>query len=96
MMSIIKSLQDEKNISVVRCVIESSGDIFLSESDNFSLGYDEKVVLLNELYQKYHTRCFWSYRKEHKLSLSDMDWVKQKLLKYGGRTALFDYKKLCR
>lgn len=96
MIPIAKPLLGEEEISVVHRVIESGSDFRSTPVDDFSFPCDDRLALLNEVYQKYHTRCFWSYRKEHELSLSDMDWVKQKLLKYGGRTVLLDYQKLCR
>ena len=34
-------------------------------------------------YKKFHAQCFWSFRKDFKVKLTDIPWIKQQLMKNG-------------
>ncbi len=38
-------------------------------------------------YARFYTNCFWSYRKDLEIGLSDVDWVADTLMKNGNREA---------
>lgn len=47
-------------------------------------------------FERYHTRCFWSYRKDLKITLGDVEWVAEQLMKHGDREAWITAQSLCR
>ncbi len=46
-------------------------------------------------YRKYYTLCFWSYDPDLKITLNDVNWVGEQLLKNGGMKLWALGKKLC-
>jgi len=36
-------------------------------------------------YRRFHARCFWSYDPGYVITLADVPWVAQELMKNGGR-----------
>ena len=47
-----------------------------------------RMVLLREArraYLNFHTRCFWSYDPEYRVTFRDVPWVAEQLMKFGGR-----------
>ena len=36
---------------------------------------------------RYYARCFWSYRRDLVIGLSDVPWVAEQLMKHGDREA---------
>jgi len=38
-------------------------------------------------FERYYARCFWSYRKDLRITLVDVEWVAQQLMKHGDREA---------
>jgi hypothetical protein len=47
-------------------------------------------------YRRFHTRCFWSFDPDYKVSAADVPWVAEQLKKHGGREAWLLGAKLCR
>jgi hypothetical protein len=47
-------------------------------------------------YRKYHAKCFWSYDPNLNITINDVAWVGQQLLKHGGMSLAPLGKKLCR
>ncbi|PIR23605.1 MAG: hypothetical protein COV44_01865 [Deltaproteobacteria bacterium CG11_big_fil_rev_8_21_14_0_20_45_16] len=47
-------------------------------------------------FRKFHTECFWSYDPTLKIAADDLSWVKEQLIKYGGREAWKMGSRLCR
>lgn len=47
-------------------------------------------------YRRFHTLCFWSYRKDLEVGLDDVEWVAETLMKHGNREAWEIGRKLCR
>lgn len=47
-------------------------------------------------YRRFHTLCFWSYRKDLEIGLDDVEWVAETLMKHGNREAWEIGRKLCR
>jgi hypothetical protein len=46
-------------------------------------------------YRRYSAECFWSYDPELRITLADIPWVVETLMKNGGPEALRIGKKLC-
>ncbi len=46
-------------------------------------------------FARYRTECFWSYRPDLVIQLSDVPWVAEQLRKNGGREAWMIARKLC-
>jgi hypothetical protein len=46
-------------------------------------------------YRRFHTRCFWSFKPDYVIRLSDVPWVAQGLRRHGGRDAWNVASKLC-
>lgn len=46
-------------------------------------------------YGRFHTSCFWSYPPELKISLDDVEWVAETLMKNGNREAWRIGRSLC-
>jgi hypothetical protein len=47
-------------------------------------------------YRRFHTKCFWSYRADLKISRHDIAWVAEQLMKHGNRDAWSAGVRLCR
>jgi hypothetical protein len=47
-------------------------------------------------YHRYFSRCFWSYDPDYVVSLDDIPWVAEQLMKNGGRAAWELGARLCR
>jgi hypothetical protein len=47
-------------------------------------------------YRRFHARCFWSYDPDYALTLDDVAWVAEQLMRNGGREAWEIGAKLCR
>ena len=47
-------------------------------------------------YRRYFSQCFWSYDPAYVVSLDDVPWVAEQLMKSGGRAAWEQGVKLCR
>jgi hypothetical protein len=46
-------------------------------------------------YRRFHTRCFWSFKPDYDIGLSDVAWVARQLRKHGSRDAWNVARKLC-
>jgi hypothetical protein len=46
-------------------------------------------------YRRFHTKCFWSFKPDYDIGLSDVAWVAERLRKHGGRDAWEVSRKLC-
>lgn len=47
-------------------------------------------------YRKFHAMCFWSYRKDLRIGLADVEWVAETLKKNGDMRAWKAAGRLCR
>jgi hypothetical protein len=47
-------------------------------------------------FRRFHASCFWSYRKDLKISQADVPWVAEQLMKNGNREAWRVAARLCR
>ena len=47
-------------------------------------------------FQRFHSSCFWSYRKDLKITQADVPWVAEQLMKHGNREAWRVAARLCR
>ena len=47
-------------------------------------------------YRRFHTSCFWSYRPDLEITLDDVDWVAETLMRNGNREAWLVGRRLCR
>jgi hypothetical protein len=47
-------------------------------------------------YRLFHTQCFWSYDPAYRVTLRDVPWVVEQLMKFGGRTGWDTGARLCR
>jgi len=47
-------------------------------------------------FRRFHTQCFWSYRPDLEIGLTDVSWVAEQLMKHGNREAWRVGAKLCR
>ena len=47
-------------------------------------------------FRRFHTTCFWSYRPDLRMTLVDVPWVGEQLMKHGNREAWHIGAKLCR
>ncbi|MBF0430042.1 MAG: hypothetical protein HQK83_02090 [Fibrobacteria bacterium] len=55
-----------------------------------------KIREARRAYQKYYSQCFWSYRSDLKISIEDVKWVGEQIMKNGDREAWVMGAKLCR
>jgi hypothetical protein len=44
-----------------------------------------RVREARRLYREFHTRCFWSCDPAYRVTLADVPWVAEQLMKHGGR-----------
>ena len=47
-------------------------------------------------FRHFHTRCFWSCDPEYRVRLSDVPWVAEQVMKFGGRDGWDVGARLCR
>jgi hypothetical protein len=47
-------------------------------------------------FRRFHTTCFWSYRSDLHITVDDVPWVAEQLMKHGNRQAWVVGAKLCR
>jgi hypothetical protein len=47
-------------------------------------------------FRRFHTQCFWSYDPDYRVTLHDVPWVADQLMKFGGRTGWEIGARLCR
>lgn len=58
----------------------------------------KKMVCVREArraFKKYQSRCFWSFDPEYRVTINDVDWVAEQLMKHGDREAWLLGSKLC-
>ena len=46
-------------------------------------------------FKNHHARCFWSYDPDYKITVDDVNWVAEQLMKNGDRSLWQMGKKLC-
>lgn len=46
-------------------------------------------------FRRFHSTCFWSYRPDLKITVADVHWVAEQLMKHGNREAWRIGAKLC-
>ncbi|RLB57116.1 MAG: hypothetical protein DRJ42_01425 [Deltaproteobacteria bacterium] len=54
-----------------------------------------RVRQARRAYRQFHASCFWSYDPEYRVTLADVPWVAEQLMKHGGRDAWEKAAKLC-
>ena len=47
-------------------------------------------------YRRFYHQCFWSFAPDLTISVTDIPWVREQLMKHGGRTAWETAGRLCR
>ena len=47
-------------------------------------------------YKRFYSSCFWSFDPEYKITVDDIPWVAEQLMKNGGRAAWDVGARLCR
>ena len=47
-------------------------------------------------FREFHTQCFWSEDPQYRVTLADVPWVAERLMRYGGRRGWDRGAKLCR
>lgn len=47
-------------------------------------------------FRRFHTSCFWSYRRDLPIGANDVAWVAEQLMKHGNRQAWKIGTSLCR
>lgn len=47
-------------------------------------------------FKRFYPSCFWSYSPEYKVTIKDVPWVAEQLMKNGNQTAWYVGAKLCR
>jgi len=47
-------------------------------------------------FRRFRTSCFWSYRPDLEIGMSDVPWVAEQLMKQGNREAWMAGARLCR
>lgn len=55
-----------------------------------------KVREARRAYRDFHTRCFWSFDPDYKITIADVAWVAERLMRDGGRSGWEKGSKLCR
>jgi hypothetical protein len=54
-----------------------------------------RVREARKVFKEYYASCFWSFDPEYKVTLSDLPWVSEQLMKNGNRKAYWIGRKLC-
>jgi hypothetical protein len=47
-------------------------------------------------FRRFHTRCFWSFDPDYRVTAQDVGWVADQLMKFGGRSGWELGARLCR
>lgn len=47
-------------------------------------------------FRRFYAQCFWSYRRDLSITLADVPWVAEQLMKHGNRDAWHAGARLCR
>jgi len=47
-------------------------------------------------FREFHAQCFWSEDPDYRVTLADVPWVAERLMRYGGRRGWERGAKLCR
>ena len=47
-------------------------------------------------YTDFYTRCFWSFDPELEMTVQDVSWVAERLMRYGGQSGWERGARLCR
>ncbi len=55
-----------------------------------------KVREARRAYREFHAACFWSNDPEYIVTLEDVPWVAERLMRFGGRRGWEKGAKLCR
>lgn len=55
-----------------------------------------RVREARRLFRRFHAQCFWSFDPKLELTLADVPWVAEQLMKNGGREAWEAGARLCR
>ena len=55
-----------------------------------------KVREARRAFQRYRALCFWSYDPNLKVSIDDVPWIAETLMKHGNREAWMVAERLCR
>lgn len=55
-----------------------------------------RVREARKAYRNFHTRCFWSYDPDLQITLDDVPWVAERLMRDGGHEGWELGAKLCR
>jgi hypothetical protein len=55
-----------------------------------------RVREARKAFRRFRTTCFWSYRPDLEIRLSDVPWVAEQLMKHGNREAWRIGARLCR
>lgn len=55
-----------------------------------------KVREARRAFRRFRTSCFWSYRPDLVITVNDVSWVAEQLMKHGNREAWRIGAKLCR
>ena len=55
-----------------------------------------KVREARRAFRRFRTSCFWSYRPDLEIRMSDVPWVAEQLMKHGNREAWMAGARLCR
>ena len=46
-------------------------------------------------FRRFHTQCFWSYDPDYRVTMRDVQWVAEQLMKFGGRAGWEAGARLC-
>ncbi|HMR04280.1 MAG TPA: hypothetical protein PKA88_00820 [Polyangiaceae bacterium] len=55
-----------------------------------------KVREARRAYRELHAQCFWSHDPNYEVTLGDVPWVAERIMRYGGRRGWEWGAKLCR
>jgi hypothetical protein len=47
-------------------------------------------------FRRFHAQCFWSYDPDYVVTMRDVPWVAEQLMKFGGRSGWEAAARLCR
>ncbi|MDF1562368.1 MAG: hypothetical protein P1V51_04950 [Deltaproteobacteria bacterium] len=55
-----------------------------------------KVREARRAFRRFHARCFWSHDPDHVITLAEVPWVADQLMRHGGREGWEIGARLCR
>lgn len=55
-----------------------------------------KIREARRAFRRFHPSCFWSYRSDLPITVTDVPWVAEQLMKHGNREAWRVGARLCR